>query len=316
MASPAFQSLIGQPQAVELLTQAVARQQVAPAYLFVGPPGVGRKLAARLFLDLLLKTSTASTQISKAAQANHPDLLWVEPTYQHQGKALTAKALLERGIALPKNRPQIRLEQIREITRFLSQSPLESSRLLVVIEGAQTMAESAANGLLKTLEEPGHGTLILLAHTLEVLLPTIVSRCQRIPFRCLSADELQQVLREQGQQALLAYPQLLAMAQGSPGLAMRHWDRLQAMPPDILQAVQSPPQSSQACLELAKQIDKGLDAEAQVWLLDYLLQLYWSAFEQAALLEPLEKAKSYLASYVQSQLVWEMTLLRLADSRR
>ena len=316
MASSAFESLIGQPQAVELLSQAVARQQVAPAYLFVGPSGVGRKLTARLFLDLLLKTSTAFSRERKAAQANHPDLLWVEPTYQHQGKSLTAQALLDKGIALPKNRPQVRLEQIREITRFLSQSPLESSRLLVVIEGAQTMGESAANGLLKTLEEPRNGTLILIAQTLEVLLPTIVSRCQRIPFRCLSADELQRVLLDQGQQDLLADPQLLAMAQGRPGLAMRHWTRLQSMPVDILQAVQTPPQSAQACLDLAKQIEKALDAEAQVWLLDYLLQLYWSAFGQTALLEPLEKAKSYLASYVQPQLVWEMTLLRLADSWR
>jgi DNA polymerase III subunit delta' len=309
MASSAFQSLLGQSQAVELLERAVECDRIAPAYLFVGPEGVGRKLAARLFLEILLRDPTASQRPS--TQDNHPDLLWVEPTYTHQGKAMTAKTLLEKGIALPKSRPQVRLEQVREITRFLSQSPIEASRLLVVIDGAQTMGESAANGLLKTLEEPGHGTLILIAQTLDTLLPTIVSRCQRIPFHCLSHTDLNNVLHRLGLDDLLAYPQLLAMAQGSPGLAIQYWEKLQTVPAEVLEAVQSPPRSCRACLELAKQIEKALDVEAQVWLLDYLQQHYWLTQGQAALITPLEKAKTYLASYVQPQLVWETTLLQL-----
>jgi DNA polymerase III subunit delta' len=309
MVSPAFQSLIGQSQAVELLNRAVECDRIAPAYLFVGPEGVGRKLAARLFLEILLREPAAAQHLS--SQDNHPDLLWVEPTYTHQGKAMTATVLLEKGIALPKSRPQVRLEQVREISRFLSQSPIEASRLLVVIEGAQTMGESAANGLLKTLEEPGHGTLILIAQTLDALLPTIVSRCQRIPFHCLSSTDLQSVLHHLGLNDLLAYPQLLSMAQGSPGLAIQYWEKLQTVPAEILEAVQSPPQSCQSCLELAKQIDKALEVESQVWLLDYLQQHYWLTQGQAAFLTPLEKAKTYLASYVQPQLVWETTLLQM-----
>jgi DNA polymerase III subunit delta' len=311
MVSPAFEPLLGQSQAVELLNRAVECDRIATAYLFVGPEGVGRKLAARLFLDVLLRNPSAARHPS--TQDNHPDLLWVEPTYTHQGKAMTAKTLLEKGIALPKSRPQVRLEQIREITRFLSQSPIESSRLLVVIDGAQTMGESAANGLLKTLEEPGHGTLILIAQTLDTLLPTIVSRCQRIPFHCLNRTDLHRVLRQLAPEEILDHPQLLGMAQGSPGLAIQHWEKLQTIPAEILHAVQSPPQSCRTCLELAKQIDKALDAESQIWLLDYLQQQYWSTNGQAALLTPLEMAKTYLASYVQPQLVWEMTFLQMMD---
>jgi DNA polymerase-3 subunit delta' len=308
MVSAGFSTLVGQAQAVELLTQAIERDRIAPAYLFVGPEGVGRKRAAHAFLDALLAQSVNFNRQQQTE--NHPDILWVEPTYQHQGKAMTATALLEKGIALPKGRPQVRLEQVRDIARFLSQAPMEASRLLVIIDGAQTMGEAAANGLLKTLEEPGHGTLILLAPRAEALLPTIVSRCQRIPFVRLSAADLQRVLQQAGHDELLNSPQILRMAQGSPGLALQYWDKCQTIPSEILQGCQSLSQSPRQCLELAQQITKALDLESQSWLLDYLQQYYW-ARGLSAPITPLEQAKTYLNSYVQPQLVWEVTLLKL-----
>jgi DNA polymerase III subunit delta' len=314
MVSAAFAALIGQPQAVELLTQAIDRDRIAPAYLFAGPEGVGRKLAAHSFLEALLSQSATRSKPSRQ-QSNHPDILWVEPTYQHQGKPMTAAALVEKGIALPKGRPQVRLEQIRDITRFLSQSPMESPRSLVIIEGAQTMAESAANGLLKTLEEPGHGTLILIAPSVESLLPTIVSRCQKIPFHPLCATDLKTVLQQLGCHDLLQDEQLIRMAQGSPGLAIQYGEKRQAMPLEVIQACQTLPQTPKIALELARQIDKALDMDLQLWLLDYLQQQYWSSYGNAEILKPLEQAKTYLTSYAQPQLVWEVTLLKLAALR-
>ncbi|WP_404785082.1 DNA polymerase III subunit delta' [Altericista sp. CCNU0014] len=310
MVSAAFSLLVEQTQAVELLTQAIERDRIAPAYLFAGPDGVGRKLAARLFLDALLQQRAGHRR--RQLQDNHPDILWVEPTYQHQGKAVSAAALAEKGVALPKGRPQVRLEQIRDIARFLSQAPLESSRLLVVVEGAQTMGEAAANGLLKTLEEPGNGTLILIAPTLESLLPTIVSRCQRVPFYGLSAAGLATVLERLGLAALLGDGPILAMAQGSPGRATQYWEKLQTIPAEVLERFQLPPQAAKDCLELARHVDKALDLETQLWLLDYLQQRYW-AMGRAIALKPLEQAKTYLTQYVQPQLVWEVTLLQLAN---
>jgi DNA polymerase III subunit delta' len=59
--SVAFNDLVEQTQAAELLTQAIERDRIAPAYLFVGPDGVGRKRAARLFLEVLLQ-KVAPTQ--------------------------------------------------------------------------------------------------------------------------------------------------------------------------------------------------------------------------------------------------------------
>ncbi len=312
MVSAAFTGLVGQAQAVELLTRAVECDRIAPAYLFVGPEGVGRRLAAHGFLHALLGQSDRA---KVRAQSNHPDILWVEPTYLHQGKVMTAADMAEKAITLPKGRPQVRLEQVRDITRFLSQAPMEAARLLVIIEGAQTMGESAANGLLKTLEEPGHGTLILIAPAVEALLPTIVSRCQRIPFHRLSMADLEMVLQHLDLHEVLGDPKILAMAQGSPGLAIQYWEKRLAIPVEVLQALERIPQSAKQCLELARQIDKAVDAQLQVWLLDYLQQQYWLSDGNAKGLELLEQAKNYLIGYVQPQLVWEVTLLKLAALR-
>jgi DNA polymerase-3 subunit delta' len=92
---------------------------------------------------------------------------------------------------------------------------------MVVIESAEAMAEAAANALLKTLEEPGHGLLILLTAAPERLLSTIRSRCQLIRFVRLDVASVAQVLHR-----LDAVehdpPELLAMAAGSPGALLDH----------------------------------------------------------------------------------------------
>jgi DNA polymerase-3 subunit delta' len=312
-ASP-FSPLIGQPQAVALLEQTLARQRVAPGYLFVGPEGVGRALAATGFAASLLapKQGTPGGLRQRIQSRNHPDLLWVEPTYLHQGKLLTATEAQEAGLKR-KSRPQIRLEQIRAIGRFLSQPPLESSRSVVVIEKAELMAEAAANGLLKTLEEPGQATLILLAADKQVLLSTLISRCQIIPFVRLSTSDMAQILIHQGYGDILDNPQILALAQGSPGSAIASWQQLQAIPPDLLTRVTDPLTCRQAALDIARQITQALDTEAQLWLLDYLQHHHWQHPQPAIVpvLETLEQARKYLLSYVQPRLVWEVTLMGL-----
>ena len=197
-----FTSLIGQNRAVELLTQAVERNRIAPGYLFVGSNGIGKSLAAQCFIELLFSVNLPETKLitslqNRVRQRNHPDLLWVEPTYMNQGKRLSTKEAEEAGLKR-KAPPQIRLEQIREISQFLSRPPLEAARSVVVLEQAETMGEGAANGLLKTLEEPGKAALILIAPTVEALLPTLISRCQKIQFSRLNPEAMTQVLQQAG----------------------------------------------------------------------------------------------------------------------
>ncbi len=311
-----FSSLIGQPQAVELLTQAVAKNRIAPAYLFAGPDGVGRALAARSFAQLIFEVTAKKSHKYRNLNRdlkNHPDLLWVAPTYMHQGQRLTAAEAEETGLK-PKAPPQIRLEQIREISQFLGRPPLEASQAVVVIEQAETMGEAPANALLKTLEEPGRATLILIAPSVDSLLPTLVSRCQRIPFYRLEHEAMVQVLQSMGKGEIAEDKAVMAMAQGSPGRAIASWEQLQEIPEDLLKAIAQKPSTVKQALELAKQIDKTLDTPAQLWLIDYLQQLYWQQqhrdhYRDILAIQKLEKARSYLLSYVQPRLVWEVTMM-------
>lgn len=309
-----FSDLIGQQQAIALLDRALVKDRIAPAYLFAGTSGVGKRLAALAFSELLLCQYRPESQHSlirqKIQAKNHPDFLWVQPTYQHQGQLLTAQEAAESGL---KRRapPQIRVEQVRAIAEFLARPPLEAARSVVVLEDAQTMAESAANALLKTLEEPGRATIILISPSGDSLLSTLVSRCQRIPFYRLSREQVEQICRDRGREEILDDPIVLNIAQGSPGKAIAAWEQLQQIPPDLLKKLAALPKTPKNALELAKEIDKTLDTEAQLWAIDYLQYCYWQKHQRRSLLEQLEQARKYLLAYAQPRLVWECTLLSL-----
>ncbi|MGB3419441.1 MAG: DNA polymerase III subunit delta' [Dolichospermum sp.] len=307
-----FSSLIGQQQAVELLTQSVKQNRVAPAYMFVGADGVGRSLAARCFIELLFSSFVKPDQIPvlqhRIKQRNHPALLWVEPTYQYQGQRFTPLEAAQKGVKR-KAPPVIRLEQVREITQFLARPPLEAARNVIVLEQAETMAESAANALLKTLEEPGKATLILIAPSPESVLPTLVSRCQKIPFYRLDNAAMKQVLTQTGNTEILQHPEVLNIAAGSPGNAISSYQQLQNIPSEFIAQVKKRPTSYRHALELGKKIDQELDTEAQLWLIDYLQQYYWQQIHEPRIIQQLEKTRKNLLCYAQPRLVWECTFL-------
>ncbi|MFK8184931.1 MAG: DNA polymerase III subunit delta' [Phormidesmis sp.] len=338
-----FSGLVGQQQAVALLERAVSLNRIAPGYLFVGPQGTGKSLAAIGFVQLLLTRSAdggvkggadggvkhgADGEASQADVAidlaidpvlarrirdrNHPDLLWVEPTYQHNGNLLTASQAAEAGLKR-KSPPRIRVPQIREIAQFLSRPALESSQAVVVVEQCDRMAESAANALLKTLEEPGNATLILMAPDQQAILPTLVSRCQSIPFRRLNGEQMAEVLTRHGHEEILQRVEVMAIAQGSPGRAIESWQQLQALPSELLAQLSEPPKTLRSALEIARDINQSLDTEAQLWLLDYMQHRYWqNGLVSVEVLETLEKARRYLLAYVQPRLVWEVALSSMA----
>jgi DNA polymerase III subunit delta' len=117
------------------------------------------------------------------------------------------------------------------------------------------------------------------------------------------------VLTRVGQTDVLNQPQILALAAGSPGKAIEHWERLQTLPEDLLATILAKPTDLVQALGLAKQIAKGLDSETQLWLVDYLQQIAYQNGTELAYLQALEQAKQYLSAYVQPQLVWEVTLM-------
>ena len=311
------EKIIGQDRAIILLQQAISLNRIAPAYLFVGGSGIGRGLAAQGFTQLLLTQNLSEEKKSltknKILHHNHPDLRWLEPTYSDRGELITVSQAIAKDLKR-KMPPQIRIEQIRQLIEFINRPPLESSRLVVVIEDAHTMAEAPANALLKTLEEPGKATLILIAPSTESLLSTIVSRCQVIPFQRLSSQDLQQVLETTGHQEILQHPELLQLAQGSPGEAISAWSQLQAIPSDLLQQLKQIPKNHLVALKLAKTITQELDLTTQLWLVDYLQYYYWQKSHQPLIIKQWEDTRKYLLSYVQPRLVWESTLLLLSNT--
>ncbi|WP_287128267.1 hypothetical protein [Candidatus Cyanaurora vandensis] len=280
--------LRGQERAVQLLTRAIALDRVAQGYLFCGPQGVGKALAARLFAQALLQDD----------QSQPPDLLWLEPTYKKGDRLYTAEQA--QGLEFTQL-PQVRLEQIRNAGQFLSLRPLRALRKVVVIEGAETMQEAAANALLKTLEEPLGAVLVLLAPQVHRVLPTVRSRCQLVPFYRLSDALIRELVGPNYP------PEVITMAQGSPGEVVRLAQELARVPPKLLDAFLPWPRQPLPMLQLAREVE-GLDLKAQLWLVDYLQQKLWAQGEQKALL-PLEQLRKRLTRHVQPRLAWEVALL-------
>jgi DNA polymerase-3 subunit delta' len=312
-----FSDLVGQPLAVALLQAALERDRVAPAYLFSGPEGVGRTLAALRFLEGVLADGRSDQRQRRRLEArNHPDLLWVEPTYSHQGRLVPRSEAEEAGVSR-RTPPQLRLEQIRAVSRFLARQPLEARRGLVVIEEPEAMAESAANALLKTLEEPGHGLLILLSSAPERLLSTIRSRCQQIRFIRLGSDDMRTVLQglegdgSHRGSAALQEPDLLALAAGSPGALLQHESQWQALPEELRTRLEQPPQTPAEALALARDLSESLSGEQQLWLLSWWEQHRWRQHHCERELQRLQRLRQHLLAFVQPRLAWEVALLDL-----
>jgi len=314
--APLFVELVGQSLAIQLLQAALQRGRLAPAYLFAGPEGVGRRLAALHFLEGVLTGGTGQPELRRRlAQGNVADLLWLEPTYQHQGQLVAVSLAEEMGVSR-RTPAQIRLEQVREVSRFLARRPIESPRPLVVIESAEAMAEPAANALLKTLEEPGEGLLILISAAPEKLLVTIRSRCQSIPFQPLSPSQMAEVLArtlppEEAGVLQPDAPELLAMAAGSPGALLMHRHQWERLPDGLAARLGDLPPQPLGALELACDISEGLDGDQQLWLLNWWQVGLWQRHRDPREMVRLELLRKHLLGHVQPRLAWEVTLLEL-----
>ena len=178
-----FSQILGQERAKKFLKNVMAGEKIPHAYLFAGIPGVG-KTSMAMALAMALNCSSPvegegcmnCTACRQLRSGNSPDFLL---------------------IARHPDKKNILIEQMQEFNRKLSFAPFGMYRVSVVQE-AETMTAEAANCLLKTLEEPPAGNIIILnaVEPLE-LLPTIVSRCQRVPFQPLSIEGMSNWLVQQ-----------------------------------------------------------------------------------------------------------------------
>ncbi len=204
-------NLLGHEWAVNMLRQHVANRTMRHAYLFTGPPGLGRRTLALAFAQALNCTQPPQAgeacgtcrDCKQIAAMQHPDLTIVQA-----GK--------EGGI--------LRVDQIRELRRGVMLSPYQAQYRVALLLRFQEANPNAANALLKTLEEaPKQVILLLTADNAEQLLPTIVSRCEVLRLRALPIGRVEAHLRGRGTEA--AQARLLAhLSGGRPGYALRLLD--------------------------------------------------------------------------------------------
>jgi len=312
-----FQNIYGQDIAIEILKSAISKNHISPAYLFSGPEGIGRKKTAKVFIKAILDKSIdqESTQ-RKIASNNHPDLLWIEPSYTVQGKSISQKKAKLENISM-KSPPKIRLNQIKEIIEFLGKKPLESERSVVVIEDIEKMNESASNALLKTLEEPNSGLFILITQRPEKLLSTIRSRCQIVPFVRLNYNQVNKIIeqlaivQEKHDIPKEKNREIIAFSYGSPGrylTNLQYWlDISSKLGPDLEIKLDNQIE----VLKLAKEITDNLNIEEQLWLINFKQNIIWEKENNANIVNKLEELRKQLLTYVQPRLAWEVTLLEI-----
>ncbi len=164
---------MGQNEALARLRGALAKGRLAHALLLVGPEGVGKRMAALEVTKALLcpngpaEACGACSSCQRVQRGTHPDFYIVVPEAGRTG---------------------ISVDQIRDLSRRVAQSPIEGRRKTVVIDPADSMQPAAQNALLKTLEEPPRDTtLMLVARDGDLLLPTVRSRCRRVDFKPVSS---------------------------------------------------------------------------------------------------------------------------------
>lgn len=174
----AFSGIIGQPKVRDFLRSSVESDRVTHAYLFVGPAGSNKTQAAWALAQALLCPKGAKgprggfcgscENCKRASRKSHPDIRFYSP----EG----ANGYL--------------IEQMRELVADIALAPIQAKRKIYIIDRADMLGHSAANSLLKTLEEPpDDAVLILLGRTRESVLQTISSRCQIVPFRHIPPSE-------------------------------------------------------------------------------------------------------------------------------
>ncbi len=177
-----FDDLVGQEHIIEILQGAVAAsrageesQEMTHAWVFTGPPGSGRSSAAVAFAQALICPNNGCgtcSDCNAAKTSGHPDV----------------EIIRTEGLS-------IKVEEVRELLTRVAWAPSMGGWRVVVMEDADRLTESAANALLKAIEEPGTRTVWLLcAPTLHDVLPTIRSRCRHLQLRTPSLEAVTKVL--------------------------------------------------------------------------------------------------------------------------
>lgn len=210
-----FENIKYQDRAIDLLKGYIRHGRIASSYLFSGPEGVGKHLAAVNFAKALncdnLKDDACGSCGSclKIDKKQHPDVHFFGVQEEEEDSAHS-----------------IKIEDIRSLQKDISLRPYEAKYKIFIIDNAHQLTPEAANALLKTLEEaPAQSVIILVTHKSPLLFKTIISRCQILKFYPLPRLELSGILEKEyafdrGQAHFIAF-----LSEGRLGNALRLKDR-------------------------------------------------------------------------------------------
>ncbi|MCP4922822.1 MAG: AAA family ATPase [bacterium] len=213
-------SLIGHRDVLESLSVLLKGERMPHGLLLAGPEGIGKSRVATALRYALLEGetqlsfpppgNTTTSQLLKSGA--HPDTLWITRKVNEK----TGK--LSKGI---------KVDEARTVARFFQRKPALSKRRVVVVDAVDDLNMNGANALLKVLEEPPkEAILILIAHRMSKVLPTLRSRAQLIPFRPLDSKDMKTFM---GQELGSLSPEdqacLSVLSAGSPGRAKMLFDQ-------------------------------------------------------------------------------------------
>lgn len=226
-------SLLGHDAQAAAFLAAMRSERLHHAWLLTGPRGVGKASFAKAAALRLLGEAAGPPpggqgldvdpehRIARLfAAKSHPDFRLVERVpWDSKGEIVPE----DKRDATTQPGRNIRIKQIRDLDPLLSMVPSMSPRRAIVIDAADDMERSAANALLKSLEEPPSGTaFFLVSHMPGRLLPTIRSRCRLLRFSPLSDEQMRVVLRREMPEADgQEIDALVRAGEGAPGQALR-----------------------------------------------------------------------------------------------
>jgi len=177
----AFKEIIGQDAAIRTLLAAKRKGKIAPVYLFYGPDGVGKFLAAKNFAKLLNCTNHSvekdccdvCNHCKQIENENYPDVFFI------------------------KDDDTIKIEQVRDMKWQLALKPVSSSFKVIIIKNASFLSHQAQSALLKTLEDMQFNAVcVLVTSNISTMLPTIISRAELIRFFQIKSEDIKNFLQD------------------------------------------------------------------------------------------------------------------------
>ena len=299
-----------------LLKNIIKNKSLANGYIFYGAEGLGKKQTALEFIKEIFKQSSQSENVEeRITNNNHPDFLIIEPNSLLSTKS-SGSSDLEKTVK--SGSEIIKIAQIRNIKTFLGQKSINSEKKIVLIIDAHLLNEAASNCLLKTLEEPSNGIFILLTSKLNLLLDTIISRCQIVRFRSFSSKQIKSILKEYLETSKLKintnlkFEDLINSANGSPNQLLKNIEIWNDFSDEIISKLDSPIKNSLEILEISKSISEKLEISQQICLVNLIQTIWWRKTKNISLIKKLENLKYLLRKNIQPRLAWEIAFLKIS----